>query len=168
MAAEPAAQPKPSSRWIMATILAAAWIAFVGLPPAGLAIVRTSWMERLNRPEARAGWDEFRGAMQAQTGRDGPVQRKVPKSVEPPGLVWLRDHFTLACVAWLLFGSVLWGVTAFFAIGVGSQRGAAVGRSPPEEHSGAAVGRSPPEDEPRGDRHHEKENDRDAKDAKQG
>jgi len=106
----------------MATILAAAWLAFVGLPPAGLAIVRTSWMERLDRPEARAEWDEFRGAMRAQTGRDGPVQRKVPKSVEPPGLVWLRDHFTLACVAWLLFGSVLWGVTAFFAIGVGSQR----------------------------------------------
>lgn len=139
----------------MATILAAAWIALVGLPPAGLAFVRTAWMERLDRPEARAGWDEFRDAMRAQTGRDGPVQRKVPKSAEPPGLVWLRDHFTLACAAWLLFGSVLWGVTVFFAIGVGSQRG-------------EAVGRSPPEDEPPGDRHNEKENDRDAKDAKQG
>lgn len=136
-------------------ILAVLWLAVVGLPPAGLAIVRESWMEALSQPEARGEWEEFRGAMRRQTGREGPVQRKVPKSTEPPGLVWLRDHFTLACVAWLLFGSVLWGVTAFFVIGVGSQRP-------------AAAGRSSPENEPRGDSHHEKENDRNAKDANQG
>lgn len=155
MPAQSVAPPKPSSRRIVIAILAVIWLAVVGLPPAGLAIVRESWMERLDRPESRAGWEEFRGAMRAQTGRDGPVQRKVPKSVEPPGLVWLRDHFTLACVAWLLFGSVLWGATAFFVIGVGSPRR-------------AAAGGSFPENQPRGDRHHEKKNDRDAKDANQG
>ena len=139
----------------MAAILAALWLAFVALPPVGLAIVRESWMHELDRPEARAEWEAFRGAMQAQTGREGPVQRKVPKSEEPPVLVWLRDYFTLACSAWLLFGSVLWGVMAFFVIGVGSQRK-------------ASASRSLAENEPRRDRDHEKENDRDAKDTNQG
>jgi hypothetical protein len=155
MSAEPAAPSQRRSRRIMAAILAVLWLGLVGLPPAGLAVVRKSWMESLDRPEARSEWETFRGAMRAQSGRDGPVQRKVPKSVEPPGLVWLRDHFALACGAWLLFGTVLWGVTAFFIIGAGSQRA-------------AAAARSPAENQPRRDGHHEKENDRDAKDAKQG
>lgn len=98
--------------------LAVSWLAVVGLPPLGLSLIRGAWIERLSRPEVQRQWDEFRGAMRQQTGRDGPVQRKVPKSHEPPQLVWLRDHFALACAAWLLFGSVLWAVTAFFAAGV--------------------------------------------------
>ena len=115
--------------------LAATWIVFVGLPPAGLAVIREAWMERLSRPEAQRQWDDFRIAMREQTGRDGPVQRKLPKSREPPELVWLRDYFGLACGAWLLFGSVLWGFTAFFAMGAAplTCRGSGGPSVPPRE-----------------------------------
>ena len=45
--------------------------------------------------------------MRAQTGREGPVQRKVPRSAEPPLRVWLRDYIGLAIAAWLILGGTL-------------------------------------------------------------
>lgn len=93
------------------------WVAVMVAPPLALWQARDRWMERLERPEAQAAWDAFRRDMAEQTGRDGPVQRKVPKSPEPPLRVWLRDYFGLAVVAWLSFAGVagilllilLWG-----------------------------------------------------------
>lgn len=148
--------PPRAPRAIVA-VLVLGWVVAVALPPVGLAVVRRSWLESLGRPETRARWDDFRDAMRTQTGRDGPVQRKVPRSVEPPGLVWLRDHFALACAAWMLFGSVLWGVLAVFTLGVSavSRRRRGDDESPSEQETG-------------GQRHHEKKDRRDAEDAEQG
>jgi len=75
------------------------WCLLVGLPPMVLSSVREDWMSRLDRPEVSRDWEHFREDMRRQTGQQGPVQRKVPRSAEPPGLVWLRDHFPLACGA---------------------------------------------------------------------
>mgnify|MGYP003339467071 CR=1 FL=1 len=76
-------------------------------PPVLLLQARSAWLERLESPEAQAQWDEFREAMKRQSGRDGPVQRKVPKSLEPPLKVWLRDYVWLAVAAWVILGGVL-------------------------------------------------------------
>lgn len=102
--------------------LAVAWLATVAVPPALLLGVRSSWLEQLARPAVQDGWDEFRRDMAAQSGRDapvpGPVQRKVPRSAEPPLRVWLRDHVGLAIAAWVLFGSVLFGFLAATIVGL--------------------------------------------------
>ncbi len=114
--------PLRPSRRALRFILAVAWLAFMAVPPALLLEVRSAWLDQLARPAVQDDWDAFRRDMAAQSGRDvpvtGPVQRKVPRSAEPPLRVWLRDHVGLAIAAWILFGSVLFGFVAATTIGL--------------------------------------------------
>lgn len=117
-------QQRPWLRRFVTVGVVATWLTALALPPALLLRVRTVWLEQLDRPEAQAGWDEFRRDMRSQSGRDGPVQRKVPKSPEPPARVWLRDYFPLAVLAWVLFVGVLGGFFCLLVAGVaGRSRG---------------------------------------------
>lgn len=131
-------------------VVAAVWICAIALPPAALLGMRSAWLAELETPEAQARWDEFREAMREETGTRGPVQRKVPKSVEPPLRVWLRDYVWLAIAAWLVLGGTLGSFTALLALGA------------------VTAGVSPAEDQPRRDRDHEEQHERDAEDAEQG
>lgn len=114
----------PASTTLVA-ILVAAWLAVITIPPVVLLQVRTGWLEALDRPAVQADWDAFRRDMRAQSGRDtpvtGPVQRKVPRSVEPPLRVWLREYVGLAIAAWVLFGTVLFGFFAALIAGLFAQ-----------------------------------------------
>jgi hypothetical protein len=103
-------------------------------PPWAFMRWRESRLVALAAPEVQADWDSFRDRMRRESGRDGPVQRKVPKSAEPPELVWLRDFWRLAIVAWVVFVGVLLALTAVLV------RGAAA---------------SAAEDGPGGRRHHQ-------------
>ena len=47
-----------------------------------------------------------------------PVQRRVPKSNEPPALVMMRDHFAVSLFAAVLFSTMLYWVLAWFVMGV--------------------------------------------------
>jgi hypothetical protein len=132
--------------------LAAVWLVILVGPPAALLAQRATWLAALERPEAQAGWDEFRDAMRAQTGREGPVQRKVPKSAEPPLRVWLRDYVWLAIAAWIVLGGTLGLCTAALIIGVAT---APAGPASAAQNQAAR------------DRDHEKQNHRDAEDAEQ-
>ncbi len=114
-------------RTVAIGVVVAVWLAALVMPPVLLLRARADWLQQLDRPEAQLQWDEFRHDMKQQSGRDGPVQRKVPKSAEPPARVWLRDYFRLAVVAWVLFVGVLGGVFSLFVAGV--LRGAASGFS---------------------------------------
>jgi hypothetical protein len=98
--------------------LVVAWVAALSLPPLLLARWRVDRLAQLADPQVQAEWTAFREAMQKQTDRSGPVQRKVPKSVEPPELVWLRDYFWLAVAAWVVLGGVLGGFLALVVSGV--------------------------------------------------
>ena len=98
--------------------MVAVWLAALILPPVMLSRAREGWLQRWDRPETQSQWDEFRRDMREQSGRDGPVQRKVPKSAEPPARVWLRDYFRLAVVAWVLFVGVLGGFFTLLVAGV--------------------------------------------------
>jgi|GEM_PF-485667 len=161
-AVESAARPAASlrrARWGLATAaVVAVWFGLLAVPPLILLRHRDAWLERLERPAVQADWDAFRDDMRRQSGRDGPVtgpvQRKVPKSAEPPALVWLRDHVGLAIVAWLLFGGVLGG---FFCLLVA---GAATARRPRPA--------SLPQDQPRRDRDHQEEHDGDGEHTQEG
>ncbi|NBT13303.1 MAG: hypothetical protein EBS56_06945 [Planctomycetia bacterium] len=118
--------------WTLA-LLAAVWAAVLVVPPAIVVRSRAAWLESLEQPEAQRRWDEFRDAMRSQSGRQGPVQRKVPKSAEPPLRVWLRDYVWLAIAAWLVLGGALGaftlvlvaGALGFRADSVASGRGSA-------------------------------------------
>lgn len=101
----------------MIAALAAVWLAILVVPPAILLGQRAAWLAALEQPEAQAGWDEFRNAMREQTGREGPVQRKVPKSLEPPLRVWMRDYVWLAITAWIMLGGTLGVCTSAFIVG---------------------------------------------------
>jgi hypothetical protein len=142
-----------SARRVSRAALVAAvalWLALLVGPPACLLRFRTEWLASLERPQAQAQWDEFREAMRGQTGRDGPVQRKVPKSVEPPLRVWLRDYAWLAIAAWVVLGGTLGLFTGLFAFGA---------TAPGGEPASAA------EDQPRRGRDHEEQDEGDAEDA---
>jgi len=122
----PTMSPRHSTRATILTILlVAGWIAGLVVPPVFLLRARSAWLEKLEAPEAQAQWDEFREAMKRQSGREGPVQRKVPKSVEPPLKVWLRDYVWLAIAAWVILG----GVLGFVAVMLG--RGALLAQDEP-------------------------------------
>ncbi|RLS33988.1 MAG: hypothetical protein DWH79_05685 [Planctomycetota bacterium] len=96
----------PTSR-VIGILFAACWLAVLAVPPVLLLRSRPGWLESLDAPEAQADWEVFRRDMRAQTGREGPVQRKVPRSAEPPLRVWLRDYIGLAIAAWLILGGTL-------------------------------------------------------------
>lgn len=116
---------RPRFRKIVMTGVIGAWLAALILPPALLLRARPGWLEQLERPEAQTEWDAFRRDMGRQTGRAGPVQRKMPKSVEPPARVWLRDYFPLAVMAWVLFVGVLGGFFCLLVAGTSGRGGAA-------------------------------------------
>jgi hypothetical protein len=139
-----------AQRWLtpLTLAVAVAWFAAVCGPPAVLLACREQWLAEVAGPDAQADWDAFRADMRRQSGRDGPVQRKVPKSAEPPERVWLRDYVHLAVIAWITLVGVLGGFVA--ALAVGLARAPAVG------------GRSTAEDQPARDRDHEKQHERDA------
>jgi hypothetical protein len=105
-------------RTVAIGVVVSTWLAALVLPPVMLWRARADWLEQLDRPEAQSHWDAFRRDMRQQSDRDGPVQRKVPKSAEPPARVWLRDYFRLAVVAWVLFVGVLGGFFSLLIAGV--------------------------------------------------
>lgn len=113
--------------------LVIAWAVTLGLPPVLLARWRTERLGQLSDPAVQAEWTEFREAMKRQTDRSGPVQRKVPKSKEPPELVWLRDYFWLAVAAWVVLGGVLGAFLALAILGVARGSGPASGPGSAEQ-----------------------------------
>jgi len=137
----------------------AAWLAALILPPVFLLQTRADWLAQLDRPEAQSNWDTFRRDMRQQSGRDGPVQRKVPKSAEPPARVWLRDYFRLAVVAWVLFMGVLGG---FFCLLVAGVLRGATPRLSAAPSGAAPSSASLSEDQPRRHDDDDKQHERDA------
>lgn len=101
----------------------ATWLFLVGfalfltLPPLALYSVRDGWLAILEEEAAQEDWEAFRRDMREQSDRDGPVQRKVPKSAEPPLRVWLRDLMPLAVAAWMVLGGALAAFVGFLVLG---------------------------------------------------
>jgi hypothetical protein len=99
-------------------VIAALWCGLLIGPPVAFVKWREGRLAELTAPAIQADWDGFRAAMQRESGRTGPVQRKVPKSAEPPELVWLRDYPALAVTAWLAFVGILGGFVGLLALGM--------------------------------------------------
>jgi hypothetical protein len=75
-------------------------------------------LAQLSTPESVADWQAWREDVRQQQGQSGPVQRRVPKSSEPPALVIMRDHFAVSLFAAVLFSTLLYWVMAWFVMGI--------------------------------------------------
>ncbi len=120
MPAPPPPVPRPPALRVKAaalTLFLAAWGLLLAVPPAVLVRNRAAWLQAMENGTAQADWEDFRDDMRRQSGRDGPVQRKVPKSAEPPLKVWLRDHVALAITAWVVLGGTLGGFLGMMVAG---------------------------------------------------
>lgn len=100
-----------------AWLFAIGFTLFLLLPPLALSSVREAWLTTLEDEAAQEDWERFRRDMRDQSDRQGPVQRKVPRSSEPPLRVWLRDHMALAVAAWLILGGTLGAFVGFLVLG---------------------------------------------------
>jgi hypothetical protein len=147
----PPTRPLSRAARLAAAAYMVAWIGSLVGPPAVMLRWREARLARLAAPAAQADWDAFRADMRRQSGATGPVQRKVPRSAEPPELVWLRDYAALAVAAWVGFVGVLGACLGLLLVG-----------------GLRAVPDSATEDQPRGGRHHEEQNHRDPDHAEKG
>jgi hypothetical protein len=83
----------------------------------GMLWVRQSVLTEFSRPESIADWQSWReDVIEGQTS-PGPVERRVPKSLEPPALVLMRDYFTVSIVGATFFTSILYWIAAWFVTG---------------------------------------------------
>jgi len=72
----------------------------------------------LTKPESTTAWETWRADVRADQGRPAPVQRRVPKSAEPPALVLTRDYFGVILGGALFFSSLLYWVIAWLVMGI--------------------------------------------------
>jgi len=80
-------------------------------------IVRERILTQFATPEAIAQWQAWREDVRRQQTEHHPVERRVPKSQEPPALLLMRDHFAVSLLGAVLFSSALYGTLAWFAAG---------------------------------------------------
>jgi hypothetical protein len=108
--------PKQFGRWIwlwgfgyVALLIAVVWSVYMG----------RDWAQaNLSMPESTAAWEAWREDVRASQDHPSPVQRRVPKSVEPPALVLTRDYFAVSLSGAVIFSSLLYWVIAWFVTGM--------------------------------------------------
>jgi hypothetical protein len=106
----------PRSRTVKLAWLAAyaAWIALI---IGGILYGRGQALAIYGSGVAQAQWDEWRENAKSMTSDQSPVQRRVPKSAEPPALVLMRDYFAVCLIGAVLLSTVLFGTFMFFIQG---------------------------------------------------
>jgi hypothetical protein len=92
-------------------------LAMLAAVAGGMFHVRDSVLQSAGA-ESQQNWEAWREAVKEGQGDEGPVQRRVPKSGEPPALVLLRDHFAVCLTIALVLSSVLFGTFVLFVRGV--------------------------------------------------
>jgi hypothetical protein len=88
---------------------------------AAIVYARKEAISTFTTPEAQQQWNDWRIAAKEHAGQ-GPVQRRMPKSDEPPSLVLLRDHFTVVIAATVVFTSALYAMIAYLVRGALSKK----------------------------------------------
>jgi hypothetical protein len=103
-------------RFSLAWLLA--YVATMALVCAGLAYGRANLLAAYGSEEAFSDWNMWRFEVAVEQGMGKPsVQRRIPKSEEPPALVLMRDYFPACLGLALLLSTVLFGTFAFFVRG---------------------------------------------------
>jgi hypothetical protein len=74
-------------------------------------------LAELGTPASTAEWKAWREDVRAEQGKPVAIQRRVPKSAEPPALVLARDYFAVVLVASIVFSTLLYWVLAWLIAG---------------------------------------------------
>jgi hypothetical protein len=109
-------RPGSFGRWLC--LWAIFYTALVVVVVWSLFAARQWALENLGTAKSVAAWEIWRADVRAQQDHPAPVQRRVPKSAEPPALVMMRDYFGVSLTAAILFSSVLYWVTAWLVNGM--------------------------------------------------
>ncbi len=108
--------PNQFGRWI--------WLWGAGYVALMIAVVWSIYAARdwarinLSTSESTAAWETWREDVRASQNHPSPVQRRVPKSAEPPALVLTRDYFAVSLGGAMFFSSLLYWVLAWFVTGI--------------------------------------------------
>jgi len=108
--------PKQFGRWV--------WLWGVGYLALVIVVVWSVYVARdwarvnLSTPESAADWEAWREDVRASQNHPSPVQRRVPKSTEPPALVLTRDYFAVSLSGAVIFSSLLYWVIAWLVTGI--------------------------------------------------
>jgi hypothetical protein len=86
-----------------------AYLAMIALVIGGVSYMRSVATVVYGTVQAQTEWDEWREDVKEFEKQPYPVKRRVPKSVEPPALVLMRDYFGVCLAVALVLSSVLFG-----------------------------------------------------------
>jgi hypothetical protein len=111
---------KPS--WELAGWLAA-YVVVLALVVGGVSYMRLVAMAVYGTAEAQTEWDVWRTDAKKLAEQPYPVKRRVPKSVEPPALVLMRDYFGVCLAVAVVLSSVLFGTFMMLVRGAMGNRG---------------------------------------------
>lgn len=101
--------------WIILWLLG--YVLLISATVGALFWQRQQVLVTMSTTEARAEWDTWRDDVIRQQSNPGPVQRRIPKSTEPPALVLMRDYFIVSLVGATFFTSVLYWIVAWLVSG---------------------------------------------------
>ena len=108
------------TRWIWCWLIG--YVVIAGAVASGLFWVRRGVLATFSTPESRADWQSWREDVRRQKTNPGPVERRVPKSDEPPALVLMRDYFGVSFAGAVFFTSLLYWIVAWFITGALSRK----------------------------------------------
>ncbi len=103
------------SRWLRGWIIG--YVALAGAVVGSMFWARHTVLTEFSTPESIADWRAWREDVRQQQANLGPVERRVPKSEEPPALVLMRDYFIVSLMGATFFTSLLYWVVAWFVTG---------------------------------------------------
>src|SRR3954471_11138291 len=109
-------QPQRISRWWRWWFVG--YVVVVGVVVGTMFSMRQSAVSQLSSPKSISDWQAWREDVREQQSHKGTVERRVPKSDEPPALVLMRDFFGVLTIGALLFSSMLYWIFAWFFTGM--------------------------------------------------
>jgi hypothetical protein len=109
-----------------------AYVTVIACVLVGLVYARQLALNTYGSQAAQEEWDAWRDDAKKMASSDGPVRRRMPKSIEPPALVLMRDYFLVCVTIALVLCTVLYGTIVLLIRGIASTP-AFVDRSAPEK-----------------------------------
>ena len=83
----------------------------------GMFAARRSVVAEFGSDQAQQQWNTWRERAAADADREGPVQRRVNETAEPPALILMRDYFSVCLVFAVAMSSLLYGALALMIVG---------------------------------------------------
>ena len=98
------------------------WLLLVLMMVGALHTAREWVLDRFSSQEAHQQWGEWVEAAKQQASGNGPVQRRVPKSADPPVLLLMRDYYGTCLGMSLFLSTCLYGTFVWLLRGASTAK----------------------------------------------